>query len=206
MVRNVVKLIVIRKTRVKNRRGQSWSGFAKPDVVVYFGLLLDKSKLGVVESEKLVAAIFLLAVWPFLPYFGLHCPGIAHRRLEMLSIRTSGAQNLNLGPEVLLRNRKYFQKCPKWSEMPWNLFLSEKFVRKVVVVKPEVVVYFGLLLVKSEFGIAESEKRVAAIFLLPVCPQEPPGRSFLPYSGLYCHGIAHRRLEMLSIRKPGAKI
>jgi len=53
-------------------------------------------------------------------------------------------------------------------------------------------------------GIAESEKWVAAIFLLPVWPQEPPGGSFLPYSGLYCRRIAHRRLEMLSIRKPGA--
>ena len=31
-------------------------------------------------------------------------------------------------------------------------------MRKVVVVKPEVVVYFGLLLVKSEIGVAESEK------------------------------------------------
>jgi len=51
-------------------------------------------------------------------------------------------------------------------------------VRKVVVIKPEVVVYFGLLLVKSEFGVAELEKRVAAIFLLPVWPLEPPGRSF----------------------------
>ena len=51
-------------------------------------------------------------------------------------------------------------------------------MRKVVVFKPEVVVYFGLLLVKSEFGVAESEKRVASIFLLPVWPREPPGRSF----------------------------
>jgi len=70
-------------------------------------------------------------------------------------------------------------------------------MRKVVVVKPEVVVYFGLLLVKSEFGVAESEKRVAAIFLLP-------GRSFLLYSGLYCRGIVHRQLEKFSIRKSGA--
>jgi len=65
-------------------------------------------------------------------------------------------------------------------------------------------VYFGLLLDKSKGNVAVSEKRVAAIFLLPVWPLEPPGRSFLPYSGLYCRGIAHRRLEMLSIRKPGA--
>jgi len=55
-------------------------------------------------------------------------------------------------------------------------------VRKVVVVKPELVVYFGLLLFKSEFGVSESEKRVAAIFLLPVWHLKPPGRTFLPYS------------------------
>ena len=64
--------------------------------------------------------------------------------------------------------------------------------------------YFGLLLNKSKVGVTESEKRVAAIFLLPVWPLEPPGRSFLPYSGLHCRRIAHGRLEMLSIRKPGA--
>ena len=83
-------------------------------------------------------------------------------------------------------------------------------MQKVVVVKPgrfakpEVVVYFGLLFVKSKVGIAESEKLVAAIFLLPVWPLEPPRRTFLPYSGLHCRRIAHERLEMLSIRKPGA--
>ena len=64
--------------------------------------------------------------------------------------------------------------------------------------------YFGLLLVKSKFRVAESEKRVAAIFLLPVGPLEPPTRSILPYFGLHGHRIARRRLEMLSIRKPGA--
>ena len=64
--------------------------------------------------------------------------------------------------------------------------------------------YFGLLLVKSKFGVAESEKRVAAIFLLPVWPFEPSGSSLLLYSGLYCRGITHQRLEMLSIRKRGA--
>ena len=46
----------------------------------------------------------------FLRYSGLYCRRISHRRLEMLSIRTLGAQNLNLGPEVQLRNRKYIQK------------------------------------------------------------------------------------------------
>jgi len=65
-------------------------------------------------------------------------------------------------------------------------------------------VYFGLLLDISKGGVAESEKRVAAIFLLPVWPLEPPERSFLPYSGLRCRRIAYGRQEMLSVRKLGA--
>jgi len=65
-------------------------------------------------------------------------------------------------------------------------------------------VYFGLLLDKSKVGVAESEKPVAAIFLLPVWPLEPPGRFFWPYSGLHCRRIAHGQIEMLSVRKPGA--
>ena len=52
-------------------------------------------------------------------------------------------------------------------------------------VKPEVVVYFGLLLILTQVGVAESEKRVAAIFLLSVWTLEPTKRSFLPYSGSY---------------------
>ena len=92
---------------------------------MYFGLLLDKLKVEVAKSEKRVAAIFLLPVWPleppgrsFLPYSRLYGCRMADRRLEMLSIRTPGAPNLNLGPEVQFRKRKYFQKCMKWSEMP----------------------------------------------------------------------------------------
>ena len=61
--------------------------------------------------------------------------------------------------------------------------------------------YFGLLLDKSKVGVAESEKRVAAIFLLPIWLLEPPGRSFFPYSGLHCRRIARGRLEILSVRK-----
>ena len=74
-------------------------------------------------------------------------------------------------------------------------------MRKAVVVKPELVVYFGLLLFKSEFGVSESEKRVAAIFLLPVWPLKPPAVFCLILPVL--SRVAHRQLEMLSIRKPG---
>ena len=52
---------------------------------------------------------------------------------------------------------------------------------------------FGL----KQVGVAESEKRVAAIFLLPVWILEPPKRSFLPYSGSYGCLVADRRPEML---------
>jgi len=54
-------------------------------------------------------------------------------------------------------------------------------------------VYFGLLLVLKEVGVAESEKRVAAIFLLPVWALEPRRRSFLPCSGSYGCLMAGRR-------------
>ena len=87
--------------------------------------------------------------------------------------------------------------------MPWNLFLSEKCVTKVVVVKPDVVVYFGLLLHKSEFGVANRKTGRRNITTSGLA-SEPQGRSFLPFSALYCRGIVHRRLEKLSIRKPGA--
>ena len=219
MVRNVLKLTVIRKTRVKSRRGQTWSVLAKPEVVVYFSLLLDKLKVGVAESEKRVAAIFLLPVWPLEPpgrsiltYFGLYWRRIAHRRLEMLSIRKSGARNLNLWPGSTIQKPEVHSKVPKMVRNVVKLTSIRKTRAKSCrgqtwsgFAKPEVVVYCGLLFVKPKLGVAESEKRVAAIFLLPVWPLKPPGRSFLPYSGLYCRRIAHRWLEMLSIRTPGAK-
>ena len=57
----------------------------------------------------------------------------------------------------------------------------------------------------STFKIAQNGPKCRKIDLYQVWPLEPPGRSFLPYSGLYCRRIAHRRLEMLYIRTPGAK-
>ena len=44
---------------------------------MYFGLLLDKLKVGVAESEKRVAAIFLLPVWPLEPLDALFCLNLA---------------------------------------------------------------------------------------------------------------------------------
>ena len=64
--------------------------------------------------------------------------------------------------------------------------------------------YFGLLFVKSKVGVAESEKRVAAIFLLPVWPLELPGGSFLPYSGPHGCSIADSRFKMLPTTKSAA--
>jgi len=40
MARNVLKFTIIRKIRDNNHRGQTGNRFAKPEVVVYFGLLL----------------------------------------------------------------------------------------------------------------------------------------------------------------------
>ena len=57
--------------------------------------------------------------------------------------------------------------------------------------------YFGLLSILTQVGVAESEKRVAAIFLPPVWALEPAKRSFLPYSGSYGCLMAGSRPEML---------
>jgi len=107
-------------------------------------------------------------------------------------------------PRSAIQKPEVLSKMPEMVRNAVKFIFIRKCVRKVVVIKPEVVVYIGQHLVKSEFGVAVSEKRVAAIFLLLVWPLEPLGCSFLPYSGLYCRGIAHRRLEMISIRKRGA--
>ena len=64
--------------------------------------------------------------------------------------------------------------------------------------------YFGLLSILTPVGVAESEKRVAAIFLLPVWSVASRGRSFLRYSGPYGRRIAESGLEMRSMRKLGA--
>ena len=79
-------------------------------------------------------------------------------------------------------------------------YFPKKFAKKVVEVKPEVVVYFGLLSILTQVGVAESEKRVAAIFLLPVWALEPPERSFRPYSGSEIDPIMYTK----SNRKSGS--
>ena len=187
----------------------------KPEVVVYFGLLLDKLKVGVAESEKRIAAIFLLPVWPPEPpgrsFFAIFWPALS-------LYRTWTARNSFNKKSGCTKSKSVAQN---YSSETGSTFKSARNVVKLTVIrkasvksrrgqtwsgfaKPEVVVYFGLLLDKLKVGVAESEKRVAAIFLLPVWPLEPPGGSFLPYSGRYCRLITQRRLEMPSIRKPGA--
>ena len=112
---------------------------------MYFGLLLDKSKGGVAESEKRVAAIFLLPVWPleppggsFLPYSGLYCRRIAHRRLEMRSIRKSGPPNLKLWQGSTIQKPEVLSKVPEMVRNVVKLTIIRKTREKVVVVKPEV--------------------------------------------------------------------
>ena len=186
---------------------------------MYFGLLLLKSEAGIAKSEKRVAAIFLLPVWPlqlsrrsFLPYSGLYCRHIGRRRLEMLSVRKPGATNINLWTVCTIQKAEVLSKVP---EMVRNVKLT--VIRKTRVksrpgqtssglAKPEVLVYFGVHLIKSEVGVAESEKRVAAILLLLVLPLEPLGRCFfcLILVCIVAVYIAHKRLKMLSIRKPRA--
>ena len=67
-------------------------------------------------------------------------------------------------------------------------YFPKKFAKKVVEVKPEVVVYFGLLLILTQVGVVESEKRVAAIFLLPVW-------ALAPFDARFCRILAPRKIE-----------
>jgi len=187
---------------------------------VYFGLLLDKSKVGVAESEKWVAAIFLLSVWPleppgrsFLPYSGLilcdkayssyrtwtarnafnkktRCnisKSVARKYCSETESTYTSARNGSKCREID-RNSKNVCKKSSWSNLKWICKTGSSYV-------------LWPTFVEIENRGAESEKRVTAVFLLPVWPLEPPERSFLPYCGLYRRRIAHRRLEMLSIRK-----
>jgi len=48
-----------------------------------------------------------------LPYSGLYCRRIAHRRLEMLSIRKPGAPNLNLSPGSTVQKPEVLTKVPE---------------------------------------------------------------------------------------------
>ena len=84
-------------------------------------------------SEKRVAAIFLLLVWrleppvgPFLPYSGLYRRRIAHRRLEMLSIRIPGAPNLNLSPGSTVQKLEVLTKVPEMVRNVVKLIVIQK--------------------------------------------------------------------------------
>ena len=161
--------------------------------------------------------------WILDPYDSF--PHIWSRDLKRFRFGRQGAPNFffqtQFSRQWLELSPKFFQRRvpPNWPYLSsgWHGGQiwgpgppKKKFMIFIVTQFPNVksengsVVYFGLLLDKSTVGVAESEQRVAAIFLLPVWPLQPPGRSFLPYSGLHCRRIAHGRLKMLSIRKPGA--
>ena len=152
MVRNVVKLIVIRKTRVKSRRGQTWSVFAIPEVAVYFGLLLNKSTVGVAESEKRIAAIFLLPVWPLEPpersVLSPYCISTARNAFY----KNTGCAKSQSWPGSTIEKPEVLSKVPEMVRNVVKLIVNRKTRVKSrrgqtwsVFAKPEVVVYFGLL-------------------------------------------------------------
>jgi len=89
-----------------------------------------------------------------LPYSGLYCRRIAHRRVEMLSIRITGAPNLNLSPGSTVQKLEVLTKVPqmvrnvKLTVIRKNACKKSSWSNLDGFSKPEVVVYFGLLLVK----------------------------------------------------------
>jgi len=152
-----VQFTVIRKTRVKSCRGQTWSGFAKPEVILYFGLLFDKSKFGVAESKKTdrrhISTSGLASRAPGTRYFALFWPVLS-------PYRTLTARN------VFYKNTG----CTKSKSWPGS-----------AIQKPEVLSKMPEIIRNAVKFIFIRKMREKTIFLLPVWPLEPQGRSFLPY-------------------------
>jgi len=125
----------------------------RPHNVLEFAFLF-----GVADSKSRVAAIFLFPVWPpehlgrsFLLYSGPYGCRIADRPLYILPVRKPGATNLNQWTgsriqklEVLSKMHVIFRNVVKFT-------VIRKRVKNVVVVVPEIVGYFGLLLVLTQF-------------------------------------------------------
>ena len=157
------------------------------------GRRVKKSGRRHISTSGLVSSALATLV---LPCSGPHGRRIADSRLKMLPMRKSGVTSRNLSTGSGILKPEVLSKVTEKVGNVVKLTIFRKIREKVVEVEPEVVVYFGLLLVLTQVGVAESEKRVAAIFLLPVWALEPPKRCFLPYSGSYGCLVADRRPTM----------
>jgi len=82
-----------------------------------------------------------------LPYSDPYGCRIGDKRLEMLPIRKTDATNLNLWTGSRTRKPKVLSKVLKIVRNTVKFTFIRNMRDKIVVVKPEVVVYFGLLLV-----------------------------------------------------------
>ena len=82
-----------------------------------------------------------------MPHSGPYGCRIADRRLEMLPIRKTDATNLNLWSGSRSRKLELLSQMPEIVRNAVKFTFIRKVCDKIVVVKPEVMVYFGLLLV-----------------------------------------------------------
>ena len=78
-----------------------------------------------------------------MPFSGPYGRRFADIRLDMFPIRKLGATYLNLWTGSRIQKPEVLSKMPEMS----NLLLSAKMRHRRVADKPEVVVYFGLLLI-----------------------------------------------------------
>ena len=137
MVRNAVKLTIIRKNACKTSSWSNlkWICITGNSCVLWptFGQIESRGRWVRKTGSRHISTSGLASRAPgtlFLPYSGLYCRGIAHRRLEMLSIRKRGSPNLNLWPEkpeVLSKVPEMARKVVKlsviwktlWSNLKW---------------------------------------------------------------------------------------
>jgi len=97
---------------------------------MYFGLLFDKLKVGVAESEKRVAAIFLLPVWPLAPwklFFALFWPAFSPYRTwtvrHAFNKKTGCTRSKSVAQKYSSETGSTFKSarnCPKCREIDRN--------------------------------------------------------------------------------------
>ena len=183
-----MKFIFIGKMREKSRRRQTGSsGVLSPT----FGQIVNRArwvrKTGRHHISTSGLASGALGVL-FLPYSGLYCRGIVHRRLEMLSVRKLGAPNLNLWPESTIQKPEVLSKVPEmvrkvvkfivnrntsWSNVKWICKTGSSCVLWPT---------FGQIGSRGRFVKKTGRRHIST----SVWPLEPQGRSFLPYQNNAC--------------------
>jgi len=168
MVRNVVKLIVIRKTRVKSRRGHwsnlKWICKTGSSCVLWstFGQIESRGRWVRKTGCRHICTFGLASRAPVTFFFALFWPALSPYRTYTARnafYKNTGCTKSKSWPGSTIQKPEVLSKVP---EMVRNA-VKFIFIRKMREKSRRGSGVLGLLLVKSEFGVAESEKRLHQI-------------------------------------------